>query len=277
MFTVIHSGFLVDGDINEFVDDIAPTLLAESRRVGNVSIASRSVSEADLELLRSLGPQEHEGDEPISPLSRALMSDRWSQERGVPSGSAIRLSFVRDGYGNIVGVPLYKNFSIYQKVKEHRMTRDWEYSDGCHDKPFCVSDKEWEQRRISWECVSQNNPSDKILEREFDDGNAFDCSMPDNSDLWDHLQEFTPTPEERAHDLVVADFFRAGVSVEDTCEFFSHSNADERQRRGYEDALSELARSLPTPSREYVSESHDVDDNVAALARKVVENSGYSH
>lgn len=152
MSTKIYDGFIVNGDVFDFVDDVLPLLLSESRRIGNVDVANKSVCAADSELVRA--PE----DEDSYALLRVVMSERdKSKEEGELSPSAIRLSFARDGSGRIVGIPQYHNPSLLKIVRNHPMTGDWSYWNNS-DRPDDVSDEEWESRRASWDYALRHDP-----------------------------------------------------------------------------------------------------------------------
>lgn len=276
MSTKIYDGFIVNGDVFDFVDDILPSLFEESRRIGNVNVANKSVHAADTELVRA--PE----DEDSYALLRVVMSERdKSKEEGELPPSAIRLSFARDDFGRIVGIPQYHNLSLLNIVRNHPMTGDWSYWNNS-DRPDDVSDEEWESRRASWDYALRHDPlgtlSRNMFMREFDDGDFVLCALGDNSDLWDHLPELAPTRTDRARILLSSAILTSSSVVnrgETECgnwNIFDAFRSAERCVSNNEDALNELARILPTPSHEYVLNRHDVDGDVVAIVDTVVAN-----
>lgn len=268
MSTKIYDGFIVNGDVFDFIDDILPSLLAESRRIGNVNVANKSVHAADTELVRA--PE----DEDSYALLRVVMSERdKSKEEGELPPSAIRLSFARDDSGRIVGIPQYHALSLLNIVRNHPMTGGWSYWNNS-DRPHDVSDEEWESRRASWDYALRHDPlgtiSRNMFMREFDDGGFTLCALGDNSDLWDHLPDFVRSRTSRARSLLSSALLYARASDINSSNFLSAFRSAERCISNNEDALAELARILPTPSHEYVLNRHDVDDDVVAIVDAVV-------
>lgn len=269
MSTKIYDGFIVNGDVFDFIDDILPSLFEESRRIGNVAVASRSIHAADSELVSD--PKD--GDKYA--LLRVVMSERDTSRKEELPPSAIRLWFARDDAGRILGIPQYHALSLLDIVRDHPMTGDWSYWNNS-DRPHDISAEEWGRRRTSWGHALRHDVlgmlSRNMLMREFNDGDFMLCALGSNSDLWDHLLELSPTRTERARSLLLSAFVRAHASDIDSSDFFSVFRSGERCAHDNEDALSELARILPTPSHEYVLNRHDVDADVVAIVGAVVAN-----
>lgn len=275
MSTKIYDGFIVNGDVFDFVDDVLPLLLSESRRIGNVDVAHKSVCAADTELVRA--PE----DEDSYALLRVVMSERDKKEEGELTPSAIRLSFARDDAGRIVGIPQYHNPSLLNIVRNHPMTGDWSYWNNS-DRPDDVSDEEWEIRRASWDYALRHDPlgtlSRNMFMREFDDGDFTLCALGDNSDLWDHLPEIAPTRTDRARILLSSAILTSSFAVDrvktecGNWNIFEAFRSAERCVYNNADALSELARILPTPSHEYVLNRHDVDADVISILDAAIAN-----